>query len=419
MKRLFSAALALLIFLVPSNLFLKLSVENAYVRGILVDYLIPKIYPVDCVILILVVLGIYHWGIKAAAKDFYNNFHLVPFVLLTTIIISQLFVPQPLAAFFGLLQLVKVGLLAWILLHTKALISAKVVFWACLITVLFQSGVGLYQFFTQHSLLNYYFLGEADLSYPLGLAREQVLGAERILAYGTTAHPNVLAGVLVGYLLLIFNYFKAEKSRSILMKIGVFISGAVGVTALWTTQSISAWMAFGLGFLLLIGAKRWQTVKLHWAGLLLVICTVVGIIGLQFAHQETSYSPSSSIYRRELLNQAAFQMIERQPMTGVGINQFTVQLENYSPSTETVRFIQPAHSVVLLWLAETGIIGLALILTSLYFTWEKGSAIPTVLLALIPIAVLDHYLLTLSTGLLVVAILIIYFHHCYTEKSLK
>src|SRR5579859_6736082 len=48
--------LATTIFLIPSNLFLKFGVNTSYVHGLLVDYLLPKLYASDLPILLLLVL---------------------------------------------------------------------------------------------------------------------------------------------------------------------------------------------------------------------------------------------------------------------------------------------------------------------------------------------------------------------------
>jgi len=84
------------------------------------------------------------------------------------------------------------------------------------------------------------------------------------------------------------------------------------------------------------------------------------------------------------------------PFIGVGVQNFTTQVEKYSPSKEVVRFVQPAHNAVLLFFAETGILGLMLVL--LLCKLCKHPTHVLVFLPLLPILLLDHYLLTIQSG---------------------
>ena len=72
--------------------------------------------------------------------------------------------------------------------------------------LIFQSILAIGQWFNQGSLLGYWFLGETTLTYTANIAKTSVWPFEglRILPYGTTPHPNVLAGwALVSLLILL------------------------------------------------------------------------------------------------------------------------------------------------------------------------------------------------------------------------
>jgi len=103
-----------------------------------------------------------------------------------------------------------------------------------------------------------------------------------------------------------------------------------------------------------------------------------------------------SLLRRAHLNQAAWQMWLRQPLQGVGLNQFTNSLEKYAASPEIVRFVQPAHHSLLLVLSEGGLL---LVFTLFYLAYLSKNHIQLRTL-FIPVAIfsLDHYLLTQSGG---------------------
>jgi O-antigen ligase len=100
-------------------------------------------------------------------------------------------------------------------------------------------------------------------------------------------------------------------------------------------------------------------------------------------------------------------MIVKSPFTGVGLDNFTVNLDRNTRSTEAVRFMQPAHNVAILWLAETGVMGMLLALMSFVFvkqklqvTWLKDKLFFIPIIILLPILTLDHYVFSQQTGLL-------------------
>ena len=58
MKKFYPWLIAFLIFFIPTNLFFKFTIPTAYVDGLLVDYLLPKIYASDLIILSMLAMWI-------------------------------------------------------------------------------------------------------------------------------------------------------------------------------------------------------------------------------------------------------------------------------------------------------------------------------------------------------------------------
>ena len=120
------------------------------------------------------------------------------------------------------------------------------------------------------------------------------------------------------------------------------------------------------------------------------------------ASQQWPKNPS--LNRRASLNHAAWNIFSAYPLAGVGLNNFTAYEESFSPNREVVRFVQPAHHVGLLWLAETGLVGGILVLLGGRKIWKKlhdnqqKSAFLWCLFLVLPLAAFDHYLLTQQTG---------------------
>ena len=99
-------------------------------------------------------------------------------------------------------------------------------------------------------------------------------------------------------------------------------------------------------------------------------------------------------------------MIKAHPVWGVGMGNFVTNAEQYSSSTEVVRFVQPVHNLPLLILTETGLLGLILIyliLQTSSIKFQKSLALSLILLT--SIILLDHYLLTIQSGVLLLIII--------------
>ena len=90
------------------------------------------------------------------------------------------------------------------------------------------------------------------------------------------------------------------------------------------------------------------------------------------------------------------------PLTGIGLNQFTAVLPSYGVITAYTSFLQPVHNIYLLWLSETGLVGILLLFLLFRFISKQTPQYP--LLSTVPIIMFmiigtfDHYPLTIQTG---------------------
>lgn len=415
MKRVEQLLLTLIIFLIPTNLFFVLAVEPGYINGLLSDYLLPKIYLVDLALTALLVWWLLlispNLNLKKAKKAHHEILANLQVSVLAAIsfttaleiaLYSLIFTASGLNNSWYIFKLAAAGIFFWYLLKRaeQGRGFEKIFASALAITVLFQSAAGLFQFLNQRSVFGYLLLGEPQLGASLGLSKVVLSGAEMVLPYGTTAHPNLLGGIIAGYLLLLL-LISREK---LLGRINWLIIAAflLGVPTLLLTFSVSAWLMFliGLIFIFLPQAKNLSSKAL--AGFTLLI--IIGVPILLLAAESAAGHPS--IIRRNYLSAAALKLFSNFPLLGVGLNQFTAQLETYAPAREVVRFVQPAHHAVLLWLAETGIVGLALIASALKLI-QKTKYMFSFLAALAilsPVIALDHYLLSQSAGILLSAL---------------
>jgi len=127
--------------------------------------------------------------------------------------------------------------------------------------------------------------------------------------------------------------------------------------------------------------------------LLLTTISVILFVGTTLGLQD------EAVVVRQQLNAAAISIFHQSPIIGNGLGNFLVQLPDYLVS-RTIYFLQPAHNIYLLALAETGIIGFAIFLWVLWKAVSNNKIIiPIVLLGFV-----DHYFLTLQQGQLLFTI---------------
>lgn len=387
--------LSLLIFTIPLNLFLKLGESSAYVDGLLIDYLIPKLYLSDIVLWALLL----NWLRLRLQKRSFNLKNFIELlkqqhggiILIGLLITRQLFSSYAGNGVWFSLQIIESGLLLWFLVKNSHLLKTQITAISILITLASQFFLALYQFIAQQPLLPYQFLGEPRFAPYYQLSRHIFFGQEKILPYAATAHPNLLAGLGVMFCLIICtaDWPKLTKTqRKIIQILSLLLClGLIGLT-----QSLSALLTLGAGLLLNSLSLNLKQLKKYLLIVLIFAPIAISLIRPVFNHYP-------SLERRAILNQAALKLWIQQPLLGTGLNQFTTQLKNITRYQELGNFIQPTHHVLLLWLAETGLLGISIIV----WIWQQiknqdKKKILQALLILSPILALDHYLYSLQTG---------------------
>ena len=262
MKRVISSVLlATVVFLIPSNLFLNLSDQFAYVNGIRVDYLILKLYFSELVV--WAAIG-WHFFVHGLPKISWSPWSRAVVGLAALLLGLQFFSVLPAVSFWESLKLIQLGLLAWVIAQNNTFFRSNWFINALIVALLFQSSLGLYQFLTQSSLASYTFLGETNLQSYTGLAKGTFNHVEKILPYGTTAHPNVLAGVIAVYLTML--WWSIQKRFISIPKLAVILTSILALVTLFLTQSISGWLTFGIGTGLILFSKKIISVgrKFSW-----------------------------------------------------------------------------------------------------------------------------------------------------------
>lgn len=389
------------LFSLSSNWFFKVVQPSSYVYGLLVDYLIPKLYLFDFLALGLVgswlVWENHHF--RQVVSEYWRTHRQL--VLILSFGWLAMISVQPTGwnwlSLVTTTRLVVMATLALFLVSHQSLLKAASWWWWVVGALGFQSLLALYQAIAQRALIGYSLLGEPALERGFGLAKTVWNGRELILPYGTTPHPNILAGLIVMGLVALWSQRPQVRSRS--YQASLLVITGLSLFTLWLTQSVSAWLSLVTLCLVWLFNLPFIPQKIAPAARHNLIISVLGFFllsPLMLKQAALRWPDQPSLTRRDLLNEAAIIAWQNNPFFGLGSGQFTAKVENYSQSREVVRFVQPAHHVGLLWLSEYGLAGVVWVAVVGWLVSSQSSLKKNVigLAVLLPLASLDHYLLT-------------------------
>ena len=367
----------LLLFLLPANLAKHFPIAASYVSGFKVDYLIPSVYLTDIILILLLIFF--------PVKKFSKAVIIFLLCLLPSVIFAHSFWPAA-YKFLKIIELTLFGL--WIYQYKKQISREKIIKILSL-SVLFQSLLALAQWFKQSSVFSFKFLGEQPYNATTpGIDKITWFnGALKIPPLGTFPHPNVLAGFLVLSICLIL---QGQNLKSLKNKVCALTAILLGIITLFLTFSLSAWLAFLLVGLPLALKLDFRKYLIYYGGFLIVF----SLLGPRFSY----LAPESSFSRRSQLASMSLQMFTAHPLTGVGLNNFTVVMDQYGLIPATTRFLQPVHNIYLLLLSETGLLGFFGFLYLLYKT--RRYPLNAIFLIILFLSLFDHYFFTLQQGLL-------------------
>ena len=268
-----------------------------------------------------------------------------------------------------------------------------------------------------------FFLGESPASTFLGIAvrNAQTLGdsvvaleSVRVLrAYGSFGHPNIFGGYLLVAILLMF--FLAYRSFKKKQSFWLLFSSALFSFVLMITFSRSAWVGLfvGISFFLLVSFLRKEKFRKHIRSVIVVLLlTILGsavvlnpYVGARF--MPTSSSADHSVEERVSQYEFIDEIILAKPLLGHGPG-------SYSFVSEVVDFgksvydYQPIHNVLLLLLAEVGVVGFGFLFWMLMEidTFNKkgtksfiGRLSLSIGISVLVLTLFDHYLWTQWSGL--------------------
>jgi O-antigen ligase len=232
-------------------------------------------------------------------------------------------------------------------------------------------------------------------------------GVKQIRPYGTFLHPNILGAYLMTVLFTALPYLKKVSLPFwvILLTVGIYLTGSQA--AQLATAGIFVVM-FIFGILKKPFHKRWVSLG--------VLSLIVLANAWLFVNSAELQFRTPSISERLQQNIISSDMFFTQPW-GVGIGNFTLEMENFASAKLLPWEFQPVHNAYFLILNETGAQGLLVVILLIAFTlyryWKKEHAyslqdkikiLP--FMSLLVIASFDHLLWTSYIGMILIGLVV-------------
>lgn len=246
---------------------------------------------------------------------------------------------------------------------------------------LIQSGIAIAQYFHQGSL-GLRLFGEHRFSQEIGGPAFGIYDGSRwifdrifhrespyhhiVRAFGTLPHPNVLGGFLAISLLCCYGLI-AQFSR---WRLWIAATLPFQFFALCTSYSRSALFGWALGTAAWFGWTYWKKREFSRflpLAVLLSASISAALLSDQFNHRGGIINYNSvaqnSDQIRHVYQNVAFEMLKKNPITGVGYSQFSAQAAPYFPKDMPPNMeLTGAHNIYLFLAGETGLLSLAALL---------------------------------------------------------
>jgi hypothetical protein len=320
-----------------------------------------------------------------------------------------------------------------------------------------QSLIALQQFFAQKISANKWLGIAAQNPSALGAPVIETADGRWLRAFGAFSHPNILGGFLVFSLLAGLYLLLSAKTTN--QRRVLFITAGLTFVGLITTFSRSAWLAFAVGFLTLIIARRVPVIPLPsrtpvilsgaknpllQANVLFVIIATIFVIAFPTLFLTradlTNRLETKSVSERFYGYEQATQIAQKFYLFGTGAGNYTVALNQIIPN-QPAWFYQPIHNIFFLIFIELGVVGILLLIISIVLICHpelvSGSIqmlkqvqhdrqAPTAPItatsmgtAFLSLGLLDHYLWSMYVGIMLIAVVTSMSLACHCESRHK
>lgn len=340
-----------------------------------------------------------------------------------------------------------VGLEHWTMLIEAGvvflIVSSRVVpfnnvLWAIIFSGFVQATIGIAQSFLQIVPASTFFGMAHQSADMLGASVVETAQSRWLRPYGTFSHPNILGGWLALSLMSVAAATRSlvvesrgAKDRTTIMRFAIrYLVFVVALFGLLATYSRSAWIAACAGLAIFIVVSAKEKVFRSYAFVFVGIgIAVVILFGLMFPDQLTSriigqnrLEIKSSQERGASLAQS-WDVLSKNRLLGTGIGNYGLAVHDQLDANQPAYYYQPVHNIPLLVLAELGIIG-GIVITGFFLSFfrrhPERSDSPysarngvegynrlsagVFLLPFIIIALFDHYLWSVYSGMMMGAV---------------
>ena len=378
--------------LIPTQLGKHFWPSSSSVLGIRIDYLSPVIYLVDVVWLGWILVKFSISNFRFSTKKIFTFENLICFLI---VVLNILIATNKEIAIY---RWIRIGQW-WITFKVlkggyrdppiQKILKRIIPCW-----IIGETLLGLAQIISGQNLGGiFYWLGERRFNFnTIGIAQMSVMGEGILRAYGTFSHPNSLAG----FLLVSWLMFQSlpnppfDKGGSKTKNIGYWMVWWMGLVGIIISGSRMVWLLTGITLIKGVNIKK----------ILLVGFLVMGLGWIiSWNYRVSDFVGGwdiNGLEKRLNLNIAAMGMIRENIMLGVGVGNFLVKLPQYQWQRQFF-WLQPAHNIFLLALAEIGVLGIMMwgykfLNCKLNFLIKENRWI---LIVIILTGMVDHYWLTL------------------------
>lgn len=245
--------------------------------------------------------------------------------------------------------------------------------------------------------LGLHFWGEPHFSEEtLGIAKTTIGGVSGVRAYGTLAHPNVLAGILVVIFLLIG--LVPTQKKALLIR-GLLLLGILLTFSRLAFVALLITIIFYVLFL--------KNTASSWTKIVFKIALLIIFINLILLFLPGEWWQTETVQLRFLYNKIAVRMFWAHPL-GVGGQNFILNMSEFTQIRLLPWEFQPVHNVFLLVFSESGILAGVIFILWLggifRLFWQKRAQRELQLLWMILIGLVfclwqgDHYFWTIYAG---------------------
>lgn len=266
--------------------------------------------------------------------------------------------------------------------------------------------LGIYQFFSQSVLANKWLGMSAQNPNSVGVSVIQYAGERYLRAYGSFGSPNAF-GIYLGVIFLL-GIILILKTSNIRYKTGLLFGQLVILSALFFSFSRGAYLGVAIGMVALVLKNRKNISLLRQTVFysLLVIILFFSFRNLLFTRVNLANRLESKSISERVTQWQDFKIIFKQnPLFGVGPGNYPVVLRSMHMEG-SASYFSPIHNIFLFFIGQFGLFGFASVIFGLWFLYKLRSYQLPALLALGVSGLFDHWLLSMFTGWIFMAIIL-------------